>query len=189
MSPTSSAARTTGVCLAAGSATMTTTVGTTLTRRAAVCPPAQQEPSRAALGCLPSQLPHLYCHQAALGQVAPSQGGGQEPPPHPPTPCCVLEFVPFHLISCFSPFSHCPLGVAEVGVSDVPHAPTTSLDTSPEPPVPVLCLSPLSFTGLSLNPGACLNGLVPHLPFPYTVCPEGRAKDLCPLSLSSPSPN
>lgn len=54
-------------------------------------------------------------------------------PPHLHVVC--LSFVPFHLISCFSPFLHCPLGVAEVGVSDVP------LFLRPLP-IPVLSVCP-----------------------------------------------
>lgn len=171
MSPTSSAARTTAACQGAGSATMTMTVGITQTRRAAVCPPTTlpSHPTPTDLGRLPSQHPCL--RQAAPGQVAASQGWGSGAPslltPPLPTPCRVFEFVPFHLISCFSPFSHCPLGVAEVGVSDVPLLPPHPLPLPQSPPVPVLCLGPSSFTGLSLNPGACLSGLVPLL-FPST---------------------
>lgn len=100
-------------------------------------PPAQQvsSPRRP-----PRSVPLPHCHQAAREQVAASQGWGSGAPsrltpPHP-APCCVFEFVPFHLISCFSPFSHCPLGVAEVGVSDVPvllpHPPAAA----PEPTCP-----------------------------------------------------
>lgn len=57
----------------------------------------------------------------------PSQEGSS--PSRLAPPCCVSEFVPFHLISRFSPFSHCPLGPAEVGVSDPPVL----------PPHPCLC--------------------------------------------------
>lgn len=52
----------------------------------------------------------------------------------------VLELVTFHLISCFSPFSHCPLGVAEVGVSGVPLF-LPALPLPGAPPIPVLCFS------------------------------------------------
>lgn len=145
VSPTSSAARTTAVCPAAGSAITTMTVGTTLMRRAAVCPlpcpiRPNRRPSPGDLGHLPAQRPCPSRHQAALGQVAISQDWGSGgpsllTPPHP-TPCCVFEFVPFHLISCFSPFSHCPLGVAEVGVSDVPVLLPHSPAAAPEPTCP-----------------------------------------------------
>lgn len=148
VSPTSSAARTTAACRAAGSATMTTTAGTTQTRRAAVGPrptlphPAQQAPSPRGPRDLPPQHSCPHHPWAALGQTAASQGGGQEPLPPHPTPCRVFEFVPFHLISCFSPFSHCPLGVTEVGVSDVlcsHHTPASA----PEPAHPCAAPQPI----------------------------------------------
>lgn len=172
VSPTSSAARTIAACRAAGSATTTTTVGTTPTRRAAVrAAPARgagalpQETSAPPLGTpLPPPAP------AAPGQVATPQGWGAETPPASPhpAPCCVFEFVPFHLISCFSPFPHCPLGAAEVGVSGVPRSHHTPASAR-SPPIPALCLSPSPFTGRFLNPGACLGGLVPPLPSPHTA--------------------
>lgn len=151
MSPTSSAARTTAVCQAAGSVTMTTTVGTTRTRRAAVCPPPPHPlppPSRCFppppvdLGHLASQQPCSHPHKAALEQVATPRARGQVPLPPHPTPCCVFEFVPFHLISCFSPFSHCPLGVTEVGVSDVPCSHLTPA-SAPEPTCPCAVPQPI----------------------------------------------
>lgn len=101
--------------------------------------PPCRHPAARELGHLPSQ--HPCPHQVASGQGATSQGWGSGAPslltpPHP-APCRVFEFVPFHLISCFSPFSHCPLGVAEVGVSDVPVLPPYSLPLPQSPPVPV----------------------------------------------------
>lgn len=98
-------------------------------------------------------------------QGVASQGKGVRHPSTAlyPTLCPVLELVTFHLISRFSPFSHCPLGVAEVGVSGVP----PFLPALPLPGAhPSLCHAflPTSLTGLFPRPGACLSGLV--LPSP-----------------------
>ena len=87
-------------------------------------------------------LPLLPPGCTRAGGCFPGLGVRSSLPPHPhphPAPCCVFEFVPFHLISCFSPFSHCPLGVAEVGVSDVPVLLPRPLLLPQSPPVPVLC--------------------------------------------------
>jgi hypothetical protein len=183
---TSSAARTTAVCLAAGSATMTMTVGTTLMRRAAVrSHPAQHMPFLRPTH-LPPQHPFPSCHHAGLaGGHHPGQGirsPSHLTPPHP-TPRHVLEFVPFHLISCFSPFSHCPPGVAEVGVSDVPcscHIPASA----PEPTHPRAVPLPIVLHWPFPRPGACLSSLVPPIPSPHTVCP-GAGPETCALSHAS----
>lgn len=91
---------------------------------------------------LASQQPCSHPHEAALEEVATPRARGQEPLPPHPTPCCVFEFVPFHLISCFSPFSHCPLGVTEVGVSDVPCSHLTPA-SAPEPTCPCAVPQPI----------------------------------------------
>lgn len=131
MNPTNFAVKTTVVCLAAGSATMTMTAGTIPTRRAAVCP------------LSPRPLPEQYSTPPTW---PPLPGLGVWSPfptlPAHPTPCHVFKFVPFHLISCFSPFSHCPLGGAEVGVSDVSTPPTRS----PMPGAPRPCAVPQPIT-------------------------------------------
>lgn len=75
-------------------------------------------------------------------QGVASQGKGVRHPSTAlhPTLCPVLELVTFHLISRFSPFSHCPLGVAEVGVSGVPPF-LPALPLPGAPPIPVPCVS------------------------------------------------
>lgn len=181
VSHTSSAAKTTAASQAAGSVTMTTTAEITLTRRAAVGPtpyPTHHFLSQALAS--PSSAPRPSYPRPPVQGVA-SQGKGVRYPSAAfhPTLCPVLELVTFHLISCFSPFSHCPLGVAEVGVSGVPlFLPAPPLPGAP--PIPVRASLPTSLTGPSPRPGACLRGLV-FPSFPYMACPKDRTRDLCPL--------
>lgn len=121
------------------------------------------------------------------GQVATSQGWGSGAPslltpPHP-APCCVFEFVPFHLISCFSPFSHCPLGVAEVGVSDVPVLPPHPVPLPQSPPS--LCCASAHHPLLASPRALVLVLVVLSLSYPLglpTSLSEGRARDPCPFS-------
>lgn len=143
MSRTSSAAKTTAASRAAGNVTMTMTAEITLTRRAAVCPtpyPALSFPFPGLGISLLSSLPLLSPPPPRAEGGLPEQGVRHPSAALRPTLCPVLELVTFHLISCFSPFSHCPLGVAEVGVSGVP----LFLPALPLPgalPIPVPCFS------------------------------------------------
>lgn len=94
VSPTSSAARTTAVCRAAGSAITTTTVATTPMRRAAVCPlPRPPRPSRCPPpGDLPAQYPCPTATRLHESRWLLPRAGGQELPPASPHP------TPLHVV-------------------------------------------------------------------------------------------
>lgn len=143
VSHTSSAAKTTAVSQAVGNVTTTTTAEITRTRRAAVCPTPYPAPSFPFPGLgisLLSTSPLLTPTPPTQRVASEGKGSGTPQPRSTLLYVLVLELVTFHLISCFSPFSHCPLGVAEVGVSGVPLF-LPALPLPGAPPIPVLCFS------------------------------------------------